>query len=69
MFDEDCEKLNWALVRAHHNSCDRKSATRVGDGNDPWGYLTRGEAANYGEFIDGLGNATLGVYPALLSTP
>lgn len=69
MFDMDGEKKNWGLVTPLDNPYDGKSATIKGvngnNGKDQWGHPTGGEAANYGDFIDGVMTTNNGVYSVI----
>jgi len=65
MYDMNSQKSNWGLLTPLDNPYDGKSATISGDGNDQWGYPTGGEAANYGDFLDGVTPANLGLYSTM----
>lgn len=47
---QDFQDLNQGLVSIHDNAYDGKEAV-IARGKDQWGYLTGGEAANYGDCI------------------
>jgi hypothetical protein len=63
--DQGNERANWGLVSPRDNAYDGTEA-RIATGKDRWGYPVGGENADYGDFLDAVRNANLGVYERLL---
>ncbi|MGH9669308.1 MAG: hypothetical protein ACRD3A_04270 [Terriglobales bacterium] len=56
--DKVGEGINWGLVTPQENAYDGREAV-VRRGADRWGYMTGGEARNYGDFLTSVQNANL----------
>lgn len=66
--DSAPEQANWGLVTFKDNAYDGREAI-IATGTDPWGYPTGGEAANYGDFLDAVRTANLGILNFILANP
>ena len=51
--DNSSEGTNWGLITVMDNAYDGKCAV-IAQGTDQYGYPCGGEAANYGDFLDGV---------------
>lgn len=58
VYDDHTQNTNWGLITNSDNAYDGKAA-RIASGMDSWGFTTGGEAANYGDFLDGVTQANL----------
>ena len=65
--DNWTERRNYGLVTVRDNAYDGKEAV-VAPGADPWGYLTGGEVANYGDFLSTVIQAHTNILPVLLGS-
>lgn len=61
------ENNNFGLVSHRDNAYDGREAV-VATSKDPWGYVTGGEIANYGDFLTSVIAANQSVFGALKST-
>ncbi len=66
MYDANSQESNWGLLTPHDNPYDGRSSTISGDGNDHWGYPTGGETGNYGDFMDDVTAANIGVFSLMI---
>jgi len=67
-YDDRGEESNWGLVTRRDNAYDGKAAV-IGVGKDSWGFPTGGELGSYGDFLDDVTGANIGVYKTLLGLP
>ena len=63
--DSSSEDRNWGFISLSDNVYDGVCATTV-PSIDPWGYACGGEAANYGDFTDGVTQANTALYQQLI---
>jgi hypothetical protein len=56
--DKPAEEANWGLVTPNDNAYDGKEVEQA-RGKDRWGFLTGGEARNYGDFLSAVRNTNL----------
>jgi hypothetical protein len=68
MYDMISLKGNWGLVTPNDNAYDGREAI-IATGTDRWGYPTGGEKANFGDFLDSVQAANVGVYSRLIASP
>jgi hypothetical protein len=67
LYDMSSMGNNYGLITPNDNAYDGREAI-IATGKDQWGYSTGGESANYGDFLDPVQSANLGVY-SQLATP
>ncbi len=65
MTDSSSEERNWGFISLSDNVYDGVCATTA-PSIDPWGYACGGEAANYGDFTDGVTQANTALYQQLI---
>ena len=65
MTDSSSENRNWGFISLSDNVYDGVCATTA-PSIDPWGYACGGEAANYGDFTDGVTQANTALYQQLI---
>jgi hypothetical protein len=69
LYDMNSQQANWGLLTPLDNPYDGKSATITGAGNDPWGYPTGKEKANYGDFLSSVTSANGDIYSTMIGAP
>jgi hypothetical protein len=67
MYDMVSQNMNWGLATPNDNAYDGREAIRA-SGTDQWGYRTGGENADYGDFLDSVQSANVGLYSRLIGT-
>ena len=65
MTDSSGENRNWGFISLSDNVYDGVCAT-IAPSIDPWGYACGGEAANYGDFTDGVTQANSALLQQLI---
>ena len=63
--DNSSENRNWGFISLSDNVYDGVCATTA-PSIDPWGYACGGEAADYGDFTDGVTQANTALYQQLI---